>query len=466
MYDPFDRESREVPDEVPLHSTSRWFDKDFGTSSSSTAVPVDDTLPFSVNPAIAAKVRWITCAHIGRLDVGALAMSLNDGTRSLEMKNEILELGGEEMVDEFEHVMGDKFASGEARSVKGWGNLSAKYVLPFVGPAYKAKFHGAAVRTLHSSIREVLKLASEFDCRSVAIPMSYVDPRAQFPQEDAVHTILRTTRRWLEQLPCIETVVFFTNDASVLDTFGALLPLYFPRTAAEAHEALARLPSDYPFGDEFGELHSKSADMLHPPDHAEVETLNFAPFCANDCKGRGAEDMQDEILYMHYLREAHQMRTEMWTEMQKLCFLYVRPPIANDVFSVPIVTLIGANWPQNVAHEFLMQYVVRTLDPVVRSEYSFLYVHSSASYHSSPSLQMLQEVLRMAQLRYKYTLKRFYILHPTWAVKAALALGWAFMSTELWENTVYCESIRDLEEFVRGKVQLPAFVTSYERDYC
>eukprot|EP00397_Hematodinium_sp_SG-2012_P022873 GEMP01023729.1.p1 GENE.GEMP01023729.1~~GEMP01023729.1.p1 ORF type:complete len:397 (+),score=85.65 GEMP01023729.1:584-1774(+) len=392
-------------------------------------------------------------------------MCLTDGARSKAMQKEILQFGGNRMADALRAALNEMtFTAGEACVVKAWGNVSANVLVPFAGPAYQPKFHRSAVRTLHNCIRDVLKLAVENNCVSVALPMSYDGPKNSFPREDAVHTILRTTRRWLEQLPSIETVVFFTDDIAVTETFGQLLPLYFPRSAFEARQAFTIVPPNFQSGNELGELDDDAAlHMVHPPEHAEVETLDFAPFSASKDAGT-ARYSEKEAVYARYLEEAHQMRSEIWTMFQKQCFLYVTPPVKNDVFSLPMVTLIGANWPQNVRRELLMQYLVRVLDPVLRSGYSFLYVHASASYYSAPSLETLQEVLHMMHRRYKHSLKRFFILHPNWAVKAALAVGWAFMSSDMWNNTVYFDSIRDLEHYVQGKVKLPPFVAKCEQE--
>jgi len=448
----FNKPEEVLPPEIQVDSLPRW-----STGISYTGIDV----PFSVHPC-ATKVRWLQCEPIQltRLDAQAVAFAVGRETQNKCISDMFHNHGGPETQEEFERLKETRLLSGEAHIFKAY-NLSSGWLIPFCGPMYESRYHRAVVVSLHQAIREVLKCAAEKQCTTVAIPMCYADPKHKFPRSDAIHTILRTTRRWMEKLP-FESVVFYTTgDDSDLSVFGELLPLYFPRSAEEALDAIRRLPVDFNFGTPDGDLAEEGVPQLIIPPTGEddIEALDFAPFVAEGAVTRENkdDDWQDRDLYSYYLRMSYRMGDKLWKTIQETCFLYVTHP-PDDL---PVVTFVGAHWPSHISHDLLMQFVVRTLDPIGHCGYTFLYVHSSASVSNAPTLQTLQEVMQLMYYRYKHTLRRFYILHPDWAVKAALALGWAFISNELRANVLTFDSIRELEN-VQGKVQLPSFVETFE----
>lgn len=85
--------------------------------------------------------------------------------------------------------------TGEAKITKGY-NLDAKYVIHTVGPIWRGGSHGEE-ELLRSCYRNSLKLAVEYDCKSVAFPMISAGVYG-YPFEDALDVALTTISAFLK----------------------------------------------------------------------------------------------------------------------------------------------------------------------------------------------------------------------------------------------------------------------------
>lgn len=95
--------------------------------------------------------------------------------------------------------------TGEARITEGY-NLPAKYVIHTVGPIY-GKHDGRESELLRSCYAESLKLASEYNCKSIAFSAISTGVYS-FPAEEATEIAIKTVLDEIKKYKEIEKVIF------------------------------------------------------------------------------------------------------------------------------------------------------------------------------------------------------------------------------------------------------------------
>jgi len=118
--------------------------------------------------------------------------------------------GGPAILDECRLLGGCKI--GEAKAT-GAGRLAARYVIHTVGPVWRGGDSGED-EALASCHRASLTLASDLDCRTVAVPAISTGIFG-FPLDRAARVAIGTTAEELERLPELDEVrfVLFGGDA-------------------------------------------------------------------------------------------------------------------------------------------------------------------------------------------------------------------------------------------------------------
>ena len=101
------------------------------------------------------------------------------------------------------------------------GNLPARYVIHAVGPRWSGGEAGEA-ELLASAYRAALALASQQQCKSVALPALSCGVYG-YPVDRACRIALATTRSFLEQDPTVELARFVLFSEGMLGAFSAAL---------------------------------------------------------------------------------------------------------------------------------------------------------------------------------------------------------------------------------------------------
>ena len=101
------------------------------------------------------------------------------------------------------------------------GNLPARYVIHAVGPRWSGGAAGEA-ELLASAYRNALALASQHQCKSVALPALSCGVYG-YPVDRASRIALATTRSFLEQDPTVELARFVLFREGMLGAFSAAL---------------------------------------------------------------------------------------------------------------------------------------------------------------------------------------------------------------------------------------------------
>ena len=126
---------------------------------------------------------------------------------------------------------------GEAKATRGF-RLPAKHVVHTVPPPWS---DGDAESVLERCYTSSLGAATQLHCATVAFACIKTKDS---PREQAAHVALRAVRQLLEQPNArgVQLLIFAMRPQDVYDAmvYENLLPLYFPRSAIEEHEA-ARL---------------------------------------------------------------------------------------------------------------------------------------------------------------------------------------------------------------------------------
>jgi O-acetyl-ADP-ribose deacetylase (regulator of RNase III) len=101
------------------------------------------------------------------------------------------------------------------------GKLPARFVIHAVGPRWKGGLAGEAEQ-LASAYRAALTLASQHQCKSVALPAISCGVY-DYPVDQASRIALATTESFLEQDPVVELVRFVLFSEGMLGAFAAAL---------------------------------------------------------------------------------------------------------------------------------------------------------------------------------------------------------------------------------------------------
>ena len=124
--------------------------------------------------------------------------------------------GGPEILAETQRRYPEGCPTGSA-VISSAGRIDAKYVIHAVGPVYSGGDHGEA-ELLAGAYYTSLTLASEHQCRSVALP-SISTGVYRYPLEEAAQIALRTAIAHLEKHEFPQEVRFVLFTAEILAVF-------------------------------------------------------------------------------------------------------------------------------------------------------------------------------------------------------------------------------------------------------
>lgn len=436
--------------------------------------------PFAVDPEVNGKV-VLWQGELCALEVDALIAPSAAGftTGASTVFSTITRHGGKDLRSELKHL--DACRSGEARLAKAY-NLPCRWLLVTVGPKYKDKYLVAAENTLNSCYRESLQLLVEAELRTVGVPCCWYNKG--YPPEEQAHVGLRTVRRCIEKLrQSIDTVVIVAASNQELEMYNNLMPLYFPRSAAEAANGARVLPdscwsqwgevtveerkitisSSLISKDDDDDCSTCHKDPLFTPENDDDRSFLSAREDADDTAIRRlegtmieAEDMDSlRAACLRYLRRAREMHAEPLSS----CWVYGP---GQDQFARHVVVLLGARLPSlGIRDERTLPLFVKELEALRGSKFVLLYVNSAVSAMDTSCLEVLQEMLAMISAKYRGSLEQLIVLHPGLWFRAAFAVGRAVNdhAALVYNESLYVESIADLSRYLPiERLNLPQYV--------
>lgn len=108
--------------------------------------------------------------------------------------------------------------TGSAAITSG-GDLKADYVIHAVGPVYGSTSKPKVAELLGSTVKSALKIADEYDLKSVALPAIGTGIYG-YPMDEAAEVMLRAAIDYIQAGTGLERIVFCLYGQSAFDTFA------------------------------------------------------------------------------------------------------------------------------------------------------------------------------------------------------------------------------------------------------
>lgn len=213
--------------------------------------PLGSSPPFAISEKINRRLVLLHAAEPWALAVDALVVGNNEAlTDRSGMVGDIFKRGGLGL--ERDVLALETVRTGEAKDTPGH-SLTAQRIVHAVGPRYRERYVAAAESALHWAYRSTLQLCRDKGLRTVAMLPLHDIERKQYPREEGCHVALRTIRRFFERNPsALDVLLLITPITDDFEAYSRLLPLYFPRSAAELRRSSDSL-GGHDLGDADGE---------------------------------------------------------------------------------------------------------------------------------------------------------------------------------------------------------------------
>jgi len=469
-----------------IKNLTRWSDTLATPKAGAESASSEIKFRFEYNPEITKKIIYWE-GDLTKLDVDAIVNSTNE---SLNEKNglseKILQLGGDELLKECTALEGCR--TGEAK-ITGAYSLPCRYVIHTVGPRFNLKYKTAAESALHNCYRSTLELVKEYELNSVAFTVINTARRG-YPPESGAHMALRTVRRFLERYgKGIDTVILCVTEELDKKAYAASLPLYFPRSVAEAEEANKLLPED--IGNEMGEPVQEERKIRIREIPGLSARMNIPVVSEDDPLRAWARDSDDAVSSFVKMQGDHDAirKEEINVKLnvkgtdaaiQKYSRLLKRARAENlqdiaakniifqtgiDSLGRPIVCVNGkAYHPDQVDKEKVLLYMVQYLDSISSKDYVVVYFNAEATSENHPDLAFVREVYGSLHPKYRRNLKILYIVHPTWWVRLTITVMNTFFTSDIREKIKNVDTLAALYESIsHQQLSVPEYVLAYDR---
>ncbi|XP_072226847.1 bcl-2/adenovirus E1B 19 kDa-interacting protein 2-like protein isoform X2 [Leuresthes tenuis] len=113
----------------------------------------------------------------------------------------------------------------------------------------------------------------------------------------------------------------------------------------------------------------------------------------------------------------------------------------------------------------LFRFVVGTLDLMVAENYVIVYFCAGGQKDKLPGISWLKECYTTIDRRLRKNLKGFYVVHPTWYIKALITIIKPFISSKFSRKLQFVDSLQELSQFIPTEhVQIPDSVREYDQN--
>ncbi|CAG5887705.1 unnamed protein product, partial [Menidia menidia] len=112
----------------------------------------------------------------------------------------------------------------------------------------------------------------------------------------------------------------------------------------------------------------------------------------------------------------------------------------------------------------LFRFVVGTLELMVAENYVIVYFCAGCQKDKLPGIGWLKECYTTIDRRLRKNLKGFYVVHPTWYIKALITIIKPFISSKFSRKLQFVDSLQQLSHFIPTEhVQIPDSVREYDQ---
>lgn len=304
---------------------------------------------------------------------------------------------------------------------------------------------------------------------------------------------LSTALTCLGAFSCLWRMVcaWFRVSDDDLKVYTEVLPMYFPRTAAEEAWARINLPGD--IGNEDGEpvieerkirigdqpiIGSSAADTDEEAADEEeeegenrwAEAGNFAGMEGDHDQARAesiatkTSESDEAAITRQYQRWLKRARSE---DLSDIAALNLIRTDGVDVHGRRIISLIGRNFPaKTIDIEKALCYFINVMDSIVGKDYIIVYYHTLATSANRPDSALFKQLYDIVDNRYKDNLRTVYVVHPTFWSRAFM---WIFATFSLGDTSRKIENVsmlRDLfsrDLFDPDQLDIPEYVVEYDK---
>lgn len=138
-----------------------------------------------------------------------------------------------------------------------------------------------------------------------------------------------------------------------------------------------------------------------------------------------------------------------------------------DATGRPIIILAGARFPEKTdkqAVQRLTKYILRTIDPILNSNFVIIYFHACTTQPQEPEFGWLKLMYRFCERHYLPTLSNFIIVHPSLWIKFTMKLLSPWLLAAFKKKLRYMGSLNELFSiFDHGSLKIPDFVYRYDQ---
>lgn len=377
--------------------------------------------------------------------------------------------------------------------------MSRSHVIHVVGPRYNVKYRTAAESALHSCYRNVLTLAVEHGLTTIGLPVIN-SVRRGYPPEAGCHLALRTLRRFLEHHGAgISRVLICPTDEVDIALYNAILPMYFPRDAAEERFSADQLPDD--IGDEHGEPineerrvrigESRTSDLLNQ--HNEMTGPSVFDGDRRTADGSVAFADEDELAHsvaasfgeMKGDHDASRVATiaaiSKEEEAARRYYAWVRRAKNTDLSDIaatksmyiggedahgrPIVCIAAKLFDMGAYDkDRTLMYLISFLDGIANKNYVVVFFNADTTSANRPDPLFVRQVYGVLDQKYRRNLKTLYLVHPTWWVRVTVTIMNALFTSDIRDKIRNIETLAELNSVVGGTgIQVPQYVKDYDR---
>lgn len=374
--------------------------------------------------------------------------------------------------------------AGEVKVTKGH-SLPARLVAHTVGPRYNIKYRTAAESALFNCYRTTLQVLKEGNHRTLGL-CAINSLRRAYPADAGAHIAIRCVRRFLEKFSDSVDSIVFCVQGSDKAVYDSLLPIYFPRSAAEEARVRPSVPLD--IGNEDGEpviaernirisekVFGTEDDEEEDDDdeddgdrlRKEFESQSFAKMATDHDQSRretlSAVELdkieQSRLRYQHWLRRA---RTEDLSSIAAHKMIYQS---GVDSLGRPVVVFVGKFFPaQSLDLQKAMCYFMLVMDQIVNQDYVIVYFHTQTTSDNLPDTSFLKDFYHNVDHRYKKNLKHAYIVHPTFWCKVVTWFISTFTVSDIKRKIRHLDGVQFLFDTIRpDQIAIPPFILEFDR---
>ncbi|XP_065568525.1 protein GDAP2 homolog isoform X1 [Artemia franciscana] len=358
-------------------------------------------------------------------------------------------------------------------------SLPCRYVIHVEVNAYDNRYKSAAESTLRATYTNVFDLMLQNNISTLAM-VPLFSSENDFSVAQGCNITMQCIRKLLEfEGERIKTIVLVVAP-SELSTYETLLPLYFPRNAAEEYySAEQQKPGRISSGKIIRITDNPQDSYNHDSIADEENNYNTSISVGQHSFSQMNEDFDRQCLLNpeqriipveltaelqhkeRYERLLRQSKLEDLSEIQGIGSLYQS---GYDKCGRPVILCIG-KWMnyEELDLEKTLLYLINLLEPIVQGDYVVVYFHSQTGMNNHPPMNWIKDVYNTLQYRHKKNLKSFYIVHPTFWTRVMTWWFLTFMAPAIKQKVVPVYGLEYLHEFIDpDELVIPTFITEHD----